>query len=94
MDPHEQAADPMAALRARFLARCADDLEALRRAGDPAEVRALIHRLAGSAGAFGFDHVSRKAGDIDDRLHAGEAVGPAELEPLIEALETITRPRP
>jgi HPt (histidine-containing phosphotransfer) domain-containing protein len=92
MEPIEKPADPMEALRARFLARTAEDLETLRACDEPADLRPMIHRLAGSAGTFGFAEISALAGALDDRLHAGERVARADLTSLIAALEAITRP--
>lgn len=80
--------DRMAALRARFLARAAEDLMRLRGpdALADAELGARVHQLAGAAGVFGFPELSRLAAIVDHGLHRGEAV---DLIPLIAALESL-----
>jgi HPt (histidine-containing phosphotransfer) domain-containing protein len=82
----------MAKLRVRFVARAAEDLIKLRgdQDGVPLErqdLHALVHRLAGSAGLFGFGEISRLAGEVDDRLADGGDA--ATLPKLLEALETV-----
>jgi HPt (histidine-containing phosphotransfer) domain-containing protein len=56
--------DRMAGLRQRFRDRCGDRAEKLRSAmasGDAAALAAVAHDLAGSAGLFGFEELSREA---------------------------------
>ena len=73
-----------AALRERFLVRSAGDLKeieaALANPGavDHATLRAIVHRLSGAAGAFGFAALSEVAGAADDALMGlGGEVDPA-----------------
>lgn len=83
------------ALKARFVTRCAGDLPVLERAlegGVDAEtLRITVHRLSGAAGTFGYHDLSRLAGVVDDRLVEGKAVSKAELTPLVEAVQVLTR---
>ncbi len=89
--------DPLAALRARFLDRCGEDLARLRafRETEPAprELRAVIHRLAGTAGVFGYAQVSALALRLDDDLHADIPLDPAEVEALADLLTALTAQR-
>ncbi|WP_411289351.1 Hpt domain-containing protein [Phenylobacterium sp.] len=78
----------MAPLRARFLARAADDLAKLRGGLEPEAAGVLIHRLSGTAGVFGFDELSRLAGAVDDRRHAGQPDA-AEMAALLRELESV-----
>lgn len=83
--------DPLAALTAKFMARCATNLVELRAmaaAGDPPEavLRPLVHRLAGTAGMFGLAEVSAAAAAIDSDLVDGKPAGGDELDALIQAL--------
>jgi HPt (histidine-containing phosphotransfer) domain-containing protein len=81
--------DALAPLRAKFLARAADDLTTLKDAGvDHETLKHLAHRFAGSAGMFGFHEVSRLAAVVDDALQDGEA-NPADLAALIAAVESL-----
>lgn len=79
--------DPLEALRARFVERCRADLAVLKAAPGEDELALTIHRLAGSAGSFGFPTISALAGDIDMRMRNGEARSTDQLEALIHALE-------
>ena len=69
----------LANIRRAFLARSAEQLQALEALASTrfteatrAEVTASVHRLAGSAGTFGFRAVSRVAGELEDALRAPE----------------------
>ncbi|MBS0294788.1 MAG: Hpt domain-containing protein [Proteobacteria bacterium] len=81
------------ALKQRFLARSAGDLQVIARAlADPASVgrddlRQVVHRLAGAAGTFGYAELSRIAGEADDALVLNQADVGAELTQLVEALK-------
>jgi HPt (histidine-containing phosphotransfer) domain-containing protein len=89
------AADPLAALRARFVARCRNDLEVLTElAGDPTRiqdetVRLTLHSLAGSAGTFGFAEISRLAGLLDEAVREGSPLDPSVLAELVGALRAL-----
>ena len=77
----------MAALRARFLERLAEDLAAFREAA-PGIVGPLAHRLAGSAGIFGFDELTRLAQTVDDQWR-DDAIDPDALSALIAEGERV-----
>lgn len=83
--------DPIAGLRAKFLARAAGDLAWLKANGDaPAdEVLARAHKLAGAGGTFGFPHVSAAAAEVEEDLQSGR---PADLTALIAVLEALPAP--
>lgn len=82
--------DALGPLRARFLTRAAEDLAALKGADVGREtLKYLVHRLAGSAGMFGYHDVSRLAAVVDDALHEGEAADPADLAALVAAVEAL-----
>ncbi|MCR5872905.1 Hpt domain-containing protein [Phenylobacterium sp. J426] len=80
--------DPLAALRARFLARAADDLAWIRATGGAPqdELLARAHKLAGSGGVFGYGGVSAAAAALEDELREGR---PADMTALISALEAL-----
>lgn len=87
----------MAGLRARFVARCANDLTrllALSAAGEMGgeEPRALAHSLAGAGATFGFPEVSTAAGRLDDVYVGGRIPSEAEVRALIAALEAVATP--
>jgi HPt (histidine-containing phosphotransfer) domain-containing protein len=80
----------MAALRLRFIGRAREDLSQLRAyerhgAMNAEDLRALVHRLAGSAGLFGYPAISVLAGAVEDDLI--ETGAPASLPDLMHALE-------
>jgi len=87
----------MAALRARFAARCAGDLARLRELAatggiDSDEARALAHSLAGAGATFGFPDVSTAAGRLDDAHVEGRTPSRAEIAALIASLEAVVTP--
>ncbi len=87
--------DPLAPLRDRFRARAlADraDLETLAH-GDPssAELRRLVHNLAGAAGTFGYGPLSQAAIEVDDQMASGLPADPASLDRLKEKLDEVAR---
>ena len=91
MNVDAQAA--LAALRARFLVRTAEDLRRLKavRDGEPAaqaDIRFLVHRLAGAAGTFGYPEAGAIARRLDDEMLQRQ-ISPAEFAPLIDALEAL-----
>lgn len=79
--------DPLAPLRALFEERCRADLARLRTMPGGDELSVTVHKLAGSAGSFGFPEISAIAADIDMSLRNGEPASPALLQDLIRALE-------
>lgn len=88
--------DPLAPLRDRFRARARADrieLEALA-TGDlsSAELRRLVHNLAGTAGTFGFAPLSRAAIEIDDQMAAGLPADPVSLDRLKARLDEACEP--
>ena len=79
--------DPLQALRAQFIDRCRADLarlEALPEGDD--EVTSVVHRLAGSAGSFGFPMVSLIAAEIDLRTRNGTRPSRRQLDDLKASL--------
>lgn len=82
----------MEGLRVRFVARCHDDLAALRQMDQtsaPDAAQAIVHRLAGSAATFGFVEASRAALAADAAFQAGETPPSADMDAVIAALEEI-----
>lgn len=79
----------LAGLRARFVARAAQDGVRLRDvadAGDLAEIRRIAHGLAGTAGTFGFPQISDAARAVEE--------APGDLRtPLARLLELLDQPR-
>lgn len=51
------------------------------------QLRAIVHRLAGAAGTFGYGSVGDVAIALDDKLAAGRAVTAADVARLLAALE-------
>jgi HPt (histidine-containing phosphotransfer) domain-containing protein len=83
--------DPLAALRARFLARAADDLAWIRATGGSPqdELLARVHKLAGSGGVFGYPDLSALAAALEDDIREGR---PADLTTLASALAALPPP--
>ncbi len=84
--------DVLAALRARFLDRCAGDLERITAllehdALASEAMRALVHNLAGAAGTFGFPGISDAAADCDDAFAQGQAPDRASVERLATTIK-------
>lgn len=84
--------DVLAALRARFLERCAGDvvrLEGLLARDDlgAEALSSLVHSLSGAAGTFGFPEISLAAGAADDAFAAGGTPSRDEIHHLIRTLE-------
>jgi PAS domain S-box-containing protein len=77
-------------LRARFRERLAEDCKTLQMWRDvdalPQEVQPLVHRMAGSAGSFGFVRIGELAGDANDAIERGDPQWRTLLDTLIEAL--------
>lgn len=79
----------MAALRSAFVARCRTDLAELRRLGDLGDIAgvgALVHRLAGAAGSFGFPEISAAALAVDQQIRDGGAASQTDMERLLRLL--------
>ncbi len=76
------------ALRRRFLDRCREDLDAIRSERDPERLRAVVHRLSGAAGTFGFSELSKEAGEVDDVLVEGGSPSAEALRRLIGKTES------
>ena len=86
--------DPLELLRARFIDRCRSDLEQLRGlAPDHPDVGPIAHRLAGSAGSFGYPEISEAAAVVDNRARNGPTPSPEIVRVLIGALEKATNVR-
>ncbi|MBI1686844.1 Hpt domain-containing protein [Caulobacter hibisci] len=84
--------DPLAPLRAKFLARVTEDLARLRAPETSTKDRHfVVHRLAGSAGIFGYAQVTDLARDLDDLLLDQGHAPPEAFAPLIAALEGLGR---
>lgn len=91
--------DPLAELRARFIARCRERITGLRTlidgaAGEGTSVEALVrlaHQLAGAAGTFGYATLGRTAATLEDRVLAeaqgASTVDPRPLAALLASLE-------
>ena len=68
-------------LRQRFIARCQNDLETVRKlAIDPSHgsepaVRSVIHRISGLAGSLGYPKLSNLAKRVDDGFVDGALPG-------------------
>lgn len=76
--------DALALLRRQFLERCRRDLaelEALASEPSHPEVVRLVHRLAGTAGSFGFPEISEAAARYEAE------VGDAKRKPFVELLD-------
>ncbi len=61
-------------LAGRFLAGLPGDLAALReafRAGDAGAMGAVVHRIAGRAGTFGFPLIGARASDLETLIAEG-----------------------
>ncbi|MFC3206422.1 Hpt domain-containing protein [Aquamicrobium soli] len=94
--------DALNLLRDRFLARCRDQLAALkavagdgRRLSTATEDAALlktVHSLAGAGGTFGFPTISARASDLETLLIAQEVHDDAArraLQALIREIEEL-----
>ncbi len=89
MTSAEGGEDMLERLKERFRARCHDDLAILEQGPGNEQFGYCIHRLAGSAGTFGFDDISRSASEIDDRLRRNEVIVPQQLNELINRVRAI-----
>jgi HPt (histidine-containing phosphotransfer) domain-containing protein len=85
-------AELMTVLREKFVARCQQDLTALSALSardDAREVRAIVHRLAGSAATFGYPDAGRVALIVDQAYSTGRPPSSAEIEAVKEALGAV-----
>ena len=89
MTAAEDGKDILEKLKERFRARCHDDLAVLEQGPGSEQFGYCIHRLAGRAGTFGFDDISRSASQIDDRLRRNDVIVPQQLNELISLVRTI-----
>ncbi|WP_373890113.1 response regulator [Massilia sp. DJPM01] len=81
-------------IRARFEAGLASRLERIAAhaaAGEAAEAAALAHMLKGSAGSFGYPHVTELAGALERALLDGEHGAAATLLEQLQQLEEVRR---
>lgn len=86
-------ADPLELLRALFLDRCRTDLEQLRGLEpDHPDIGMIAHRLAGSAGSFGYPEISKAAAVVDDRARYGPPPSSQDVLTLTRAMEKILAP--
>ncbi len=78
-------------LQSRFAARLVEDRVGLQAAlqtnPERPNIRALVHRLAGSAGSLGFVEIGELAGVVDETLARGQAPLPRDVAALVEALD-------
>lgn len=85
--------DFLAQLAARYRTRAAaalESLEALRAAGPPGEeIRALAHRLAGTAGTLGFMPLSEAARVVEEALMDRLPCPPETLDRLATELRAV-----
>ncbi len=47
----------------------------------------MAHRLAGTAGSFGYQEVSEAAAVVDDQARFGPDPGPDQIQALVDALQ-------
>lgn len=88
--------DPLAAFRVRFRDRCVEDAVRLRAhlAGqEDGDLEHLVHRLAGSAGAFGYSEVGKAAAAADAVFARGECPAPDMVADLADALDRLAAPQ-
>lgn len=84
-------------LRLRFLQRTRDDYERLRTLRDAPsenakeELAFMVHRIAGTAGMFGFGDVGEVAGRLDAKIGEGERVIAADIDPLVFAVDAMLK---
>lgn len=82
--------DPLAALKARFLVRAAANRERIEglwaEDRSAAELRSVIHDLAGAAGIFGHPLVGEAAMEIDVRYANGGEPDAEQIERLLSRL--------
>ncbi len=85
--------DAMHELRVRFRERLAADRDALTLSERGAGIEELVHRMAGSAGSFGFDEIGACACMLDEILTTGGAGAEEALAALLCAIDAELEPR-
>ncbi len=87
---HEAHACVVSDLQQRFAERLIEDRAAIEAAivSNPQspDIRSLVHRLAGSAGSFGFVEIGTRACAIDEVLAQGKPASPQDLADLLGAM--------
>jgi HPt (histidine-containing phosphotransfer) domain-containing protein len=81
-------------LRVRFRTRAASDMVDLRRwskapSEHQAELHALVHRLAGAAGTFGFHRLSEVAARAEDAIITDAPGRSAAIAEVVDELECV-----
>jgi CheY-like chemotaxis protein len=91
--PVAAIADRMTDLQRRFVQRSRDDRARLgslldaSRDGAVDDLRAIVHRFAGTAGTFGFDAVGKSALALDQTFADGHCPVRDAYLPLLQALD-------
>ena len=81
--------DPVAALKQLFVERCRTEHEALHQLlerRDAAGAGAIVHRIAGAAGSFGFPEISAAALIVDQQIRDKGEAGEADMQHLLGLL--------
>ncbi len=55
------------------------------------ELFALVHRLAGTAGTFGYEEAGDAALLLDQEISEGKVPAPAAFAPLLRAVERVAK---
>ena len=76
----------MEALRAKFIARCQEDLEVVRQGAEHPAFRLVAHRLSGIAPMFGFVALGEVATEVDAAFSDGGSPEARLAERLADAL--------
>ena len=84
------SAHMLADLQQRFIERSRGDLELVLARKAETDLRAVVHRSAGTAGSLGFAALSAAALALDRKLNEGKPLSGEDWAPFIEALrETV-----
>ncbi len=101
---NQDATDPLAELTHRFINRTKTDADRIRSLASAMsgpsspgyrEVRQLVHRLAGSAGTFGYDDMGESAARLDTLMNVGCAdinLICSRLTSLLTEIDAMTDP--
>lgn len=65
------------------------ELDRLHSEADAEAMGAIVHRLAGAAGSFGFPEISECALAVDQQLRDGHGAPKREFEKLLELLREV-----